>query len=67
MDFLIRHVKLVHSLNDIEKYSGPKVVIASPGDLESGLARELLFSWSANPNNMVVVSVIKVYMYFKFT
>ncbi|KAI9487623.1 MAG: beta-lactamase-like protein [Benjaminiella poitrasii] len=44
-----KYLRLCHKLEDLDNYSGPKVVIASNYSLETGFARELFIRWMAMP------------------
>ncbi|XP_030370142.1 probable cleavage and polyadenylation specificity factor subunit 2 [Scaptodrosophila lebanonensis] len=53
--FQFKHIQLCHTLADIYKLPvGPKVVLASTPDLESGFSRELFLQWASNPNNSII-------------
>lgn len=54
--FQFKHVQLCHSLSDLAKVSGPKVVLASTPDMESGFSRELFVQWASNPNNSIIIT-----------
>lgn len=54
--FQFRHVQLCHSLAELARVPGPKVVLASCADMESGFARELFVQWAANPANSIIVT-----------
>lgn len=54
--FHFRHAKLVHSIADLMKIPGPKVVLASSPDLESGFSRELFMQWSQSPTNSIILT-----------
>lgn len=54
--FQFRHVQLCHSLAELAKVPGPKVVLASAVDMESGFARELFVQWAAHPANSIIVT-----------
>lgn len=54
--FQFRHVQLCHSLTELARVPGPKVVLASSADMESGFARELFVQWAANPANSIIVT-----------
>ena len=49
--------KHIHNLKSIEQFdeSGPCVVVASPGMLQSGLSRELFEKWCAFSKNTVIL------------
>ncbi|KAL4134914.1 hypothetical protein QTP88_006598 [Uroleucon formosanum] len=54
--FFFKHVKLCHNMNDLNKVSEPKVVLASNGDLESGFSREVFIMWASNPKNSIILT-----------
>ncbi|KAL4134719.1 hypothetical protein QTP88_006441 [Uroleucon formosanum] len=53
--FFFKHVKLCHNMNDFNKVSEPKVVLASNSDLESGFSREVFIMWASNPKNSIIL------------
>lgn len=48
--FDFKYMRLCHKLEDLENYSGPKVVVASNNSLETGFARELFLRWMTKNN-----------------
>ncbi|KAI8376072.1 beta-lactamase-like protein [Radiomyces spectabilis] len=58
--FEFKYLRLCHRLEDLENYSGPKVVIASNHSLETGFARELLLRWmdsgDQQPRNTLILT-----------
>jgi cleavage and polyadenylation specificity factor subunit 2 len=54
--FQFRHLKLCHSMSELNKVPSPKVVLASMPDLESGFGRELFLMWGASPKNSVILT-----------
>ncbi|XP_030563883.1 probable cleavage and polyadenylation specificity factor subunit 2 [Drosophila novamexicana] len=53
--FQFKHIHLCHTLADIYKLpAGPKVVLASTPDMESGFTRDLFVQWASNPNNSII-------------
>ena len=52
------HFKFISNLRGMERFddTGPCVVMASPGMMQSGLSRELFELWCSNPSNGVVVT-----------
>lgn len=52
--FIFKHIS---NLSSVDKFddSGPSVVMASPGMLQSGISRELFERWCSNPKNGVLV------------
>jgi len=41
---------------EVGKVPGPKVVLASMPDLESGFSRELFAQWASNGKNCVIIT-----------
>lgn len=54
--FQFRHLQLCHSMAELARVPGPKVVLASAADLESGFARELFVQWAGSAANSVIVT-----------
>jgi len=54
--FQFRHLKLCHSMAEVNKVPAPKVVLASMQDLESGFARDLFMAWCSNPKHSVIIT-----------
>jgi len=54
--FQFKHLKLCHSMAEVNKVPAPKVVLASMPDMECGFARELFLQWCANPKNSVILT-----------
>jgi len=54
--FQFRHLKLCHSLAEVNKVPAPKVVLASMHDLESGFARDLFMNWCSIPKHSVIIT-----------
>ncbi|KAM7359849.1 cleavage and polyadenylation specificity factor subunit 2 [Cochliomyia hominivorax] len=52
--FQFKHMQLCHSLAELAQLPGPKVVLASESDMESGFARDLFIQWASNPNNSII-------------
>ncbi|KAE9543581.1 hypothetical protein AGLY_002381 [Aphis glycines] len=53
--FFFKHVKLCHNMDDLNKVSEPKVVLASNGDLESGFSREIFIVWASKSKNSIIL------------
>lgn len=53
--FVFKHIR---NLMSVDKFhdSGPCVVMASPGMLQSGLSRDLFERWCSDPRNTVILS-----------
>lgn len=54
--FALRHLQLCHSVGEVSRTPGPKVVLASFPDLEAGFARDLFLLWATNPQNSIVLT-----------
>ena len=54
--FQFKHLKLCHSMAEVNKVPAPKVVLASMPDMECGFARELFLQWCSNPKNSVILT-----------
>jgi len=54
--FQFRHLKLCHSMAEVNKVPAPKVVLASMPDMECGFARDLFLQWCTNPKNSVILT-----------
>ncbi|KAF9195029.1 cleavage and polyadenylation specificity factor subunit 2 [Haplosporangium sp. Z 767] len=56
--FQFKYLRLCQRLSDLEKYPGPKVVLASNLSMETGFARELFLKleWSQNPLNTLILT-----------
>lgn len=54
--FQFKHVKLCHTLADLNNVPSPKVVLCSTPDLESGFSRDLFVQWAPGPNNSIIIT-----------
>ncbi|CAG9565166.1 unnamed protein product [Danaus chrysippus] len=54
--FALRHLQLCHSVVEVTRTPGPKVVLASFPDLETGFARDLFLQWAPNSQNSIVLT-----------
>ncbi|XP_049877571.1 probable cleavage and polyadenylation specificity factor subunit 2 [Pectinophora gossypiella] len=54
--FALRHLQLCHSVGEVTRTQGPKVVLASFPDLEAGFARDLFLLWAPHPQNSIVLT-----------
>lgn len=54
--FQFRHVKLCHSMAELNNIPSPKVVLCSTPDIESGFSRELFVQWAVGPNNSIILT-----------
>ncbi|XP_026315192.1 probable cleavage and polyadenylation specificity factor subunit 2 [Hyposmocoma kahamanoa] len=54
--FALRHLQLCHSVIEVTRTPGPKVVLASCPDLEAGFARDLFLLWAPHPQNSIVLT-----------
>lgn len=59
--FALRHLQLCHSVGEVSRTPGPKVVLASFPDLEAGFARDLFLLWAPNPQNSIVLTARYVF------
>ncbi|KAG0049733.1 cleavage and polyadenylation specificity factor subunit 2 [Gryganskiella cystojenkinii] len=56
--FQFKYMRLCQRLSDLDKYPGPKVILASNLSMETGFARDvfLKLDWSQNPNNTLILT-----------
>jgi len=54
--FNFKHLKVCHSMSEVNKVPSPKVVLASMPDLECGFSRELFALWATHPKNSVILT-----------
>jgi len=56
--FQFKYMRLCQRLSDLDKYPGPKVILASNLSMETGFAREvfLKLNWSQNPDNTLILT-----------
>ncbi|KAF9405666.1 cleavage and polyadenylation specificity factor subunit 2, partial [Podila epigama] len=56
--FQFKYLRLCQRLSDLDRYPGPKVVLASNLSMETGFAREvfLKLEWSQNPRNTLILT-----------
>ncbi|XP_034833890.1 probable cleavage and polyadenylation specificity factor subunit 2 [Maniola hyperantus] len=54
--FALRHLQLCHSVGEVTRTPGPKVVLASFPDLETGFARDLFLLWAPYSQNSIVLT-----------
>jgi len=54
--FQFKHLKLCHSMAEVNKVPAPKVVLASMPDLEAGFSRELFMAWCSNPKHSIILT-----------
>ncbi|KAJ0173819.1 hypothetical protein K1T71_010968 [Dendrolimus kikuchii] len=54
--FALRHLQLCHSVGEVTRTPGPKVVLASFPDLEAGFARDLFLLWAPHSQNSIVLT-----------
>lgn len=52
--FTLSQVKVVHSMKELNKLSGLKVILCTDHTLNCGLSKEVLLKWSGDPRNRVV-------------
>jgi len=51
-----RYLQLCHTLPEVLRITGPRVVLASWPDLESGFARDLFALWCADSRNSIILT-----------
>ncbi|KAJ3410272.1 cleavage and polyadenylation specificity factor subunit 2 [Chytridiales sp. JEL 0842] len=49
------YVRLVSTIEEVEKINGPKVVLASMSSLDLGMGRELFLNWAEDPLSTVIL------------
>ncbi|XP_014272674.1 probable cleavage and polyadenylation specificity factor subunit 2 [Halyomorpha halys] len=54
--FQFKHIRLCHSVSELNKIPSAKVVLASMPDLECGFAREIFFQWASDSKNSIVLT-----------
>lgn len=54
--FNFRHLKLIHSMAELDRIREPKVVLASQPDLECGFSREVFAKWVENEKNSIILT-----------
>jgi len=54
--FTFRHLKLCHSISEVNKVPSPKVVLASTADMECGFSRDLFAQWCVNGKNTIILT-----------
>lgn len=54
--FALRHLHLCHSVGEVTRSPGPKVVLASCPDLEAGYARDLFILWAQQSQNSIILT-----------
>ncbi|KAF9433404.1 cleavage and polyadenylation specificity factor subunit 2 [Entomortierella beljakovae] len=56
--FQFKYLRLCQRLSDLEKYPGPKVILASNLSMETGFAREvfLRLDWAKDPKNVLILT-----------
>lgn len=52
--FLLKHVTLLINNSELEKVTGPKIVLASMASLEAGFSHDLFVEWAADTKNLVL-------------
>jgi cleavage and polyadenylation specificity factor subunit 2 len=52
--FNFKHVKLCDSIEEINKLSSPKLILASAPDMECGFSRDLFLEWSSDEKNLIL-------------
>lgn len=54
--FQFKQLKLCDSLEEVNKLTSPKLVFASPPDMQCGFSRELFIEWCKNENNLIILT-----------
>ncbi|ORZ22739.1 beta-lactamase-like protein [Lobosporangium transversale] len=57
--FQFKYLRLCQRLSDLDKYTGPKVILASNLSMETGFSREVFLKmdkWSENPKNTLILT-----------
>ncbi|CAK1549515.1 unnamed protein product [Leptosia nina] len=54
--FALRYLHLCHSVAEVTRTPGPKVVLSSFPDLETGFARDLFLLWASQSQNSIVLT-----------
>lgn len=54
--FHLRHMRVCHTMLDLQKIGDPKVVLASASDLQTGFARQLFADWATNEDNAIILT-----------
>jgi cleavage and polyadenylation specificity factor subunit 2 len=47
---------VIHRLEELEKYQGPKVVLATNAAMESGFSRQLFLKWASDKKNTIILT-----------
>ena len=54
--FQFRSLRLCHALEDLDRFPGPYVVLASPESLSCGFSRELFLRFAPSPENLILLT-----------
>lgn len=54
--FDFKHFKMIHSLNDLKNFVGPKVVVTSLESMDTGFAFKLFREWGVDEKNTIVLA-----------
>lgn len=58
--FIFKHISSLKGIDQFED-TGPCVIMASPGMMQSGLSRELFEAWCTDPKNGVIIAGTLLY------
>ena len=54
--FEFKHVKLCQTVSEVNRIPDPKVILATPVDLDSGFSRELFVYMANHPKNAIILT-----------
>jgi len=54
--FEFRHVRLCQTVSEVNRVSDPKVILATPTDMDSGFSRELFVYMANHPKNAIILT-----------
>lgn len=54
--FEFKHVKLCQSVSEVNRIPDPKVILATPVDMDSGFSRELFVFMANHPKNAIILT-----------
>ena len=52
----MKHIKLCQSVAEVKRVSDPKVILATPTDMDTGFSRELFFQMANHPKNSIILT-----------
>lgn len=53
--FIFKHIKLLHSMKELQAIQGPVVVLASSVSMDMGFSRNLFARWAVHPANSLIL------------